>query len=201
MKKWLFLFAVVVLFGLKSCYRQVTCPEFNEEILDWIPYQENDRIELYSQLKDSTITISIKSVEVTHTTDYKTGYDCGGCDDEILIRQNDSDHFKFQVDIRLNRNTIAYQYQIGDTYYFEGNYIYSEKKNYLLEDIEYDMVRIFEKNDSKGRYNRLIIAKDFGIIGLIDVFGNTWVLKNNVKIRRLNGRDRGNIVINNVSGC
>jgi hypothetical protein len=59
---------VFLLFGLISCYRQITCPEFNEEILNWVPYQKNDVIELYSPAIESTLKFSINSVGVIHTT-------------------------------------------------------------------------------------------------------------------------------------
>jgi hypothetical protein len=201
MKKYLFLFEIGVLLGLISCHMKINCPEFKEESLSWIPYQTNDVIELYSQLKDSTILFSINSVEITHTTDYKSGYDCGGCDDRIEINQNNHDNPKFQVEISLSKNETYQRYWIGDTYFYQEEPYYFEHKDYQFDNQKYENVRIFEKIDSKGTYKSLIVAKDFGIIGLIDIYGNTWTLKINVKIRRLNERDRGNIVINNVSGC
>jgi len=202
MKKYLNLCVMGVFCGLISCHMQVNCPDFKNDSLSWTPYQENDVIELYSQLKDSTILFLIKSVEVTHTTDYTSGYKCGGCDDRIEINQNSHENSKFQVEISLSKNKITYQsYWIGDTYFYQEEPHYSEQKDYLFENVKYENVRIFEKIDSKGTYKKLIIAKDLGIIGLIDVYGNTWTLKSNVKIRRLNERERGNIVINNVSGC
>ena len=164
-----------------------------------MPYRKNDVIELYSQSKDSTIMFSIESVEIRHTTDYKTGYDCGeGCNDHISI--NSHNEFIFQIDISIRKNKITGQsYRIEDTYFLDGNYSYSELKNYLFENEEYDLVRIFEKTDSRGTFKKLIIAKDIGIIGLVDIHGNTWSLKPNIKRRNLNERE--GIVISNVSGC
>ena len=132
----IFAISLFLLFGLKSCYRQITCPEFEEEILNWFPYQENDVIELYSQLKDSTIIITIKSVVITHTTDYTIGYKCGTCDDEIQISQNNHDNFRFDIHISLNKNKLNQQiYQIGDTWFEVTPYTtnqYSEFKDYLF---------------------------------------------------------------------
>ena len=192
MKKYLSLFVVGVLFGVISC--KTNCPEFDKKILSWIPYQENDMIELYSLSKDSTILFSIESIEVTHTTSYAFGTDCGGCSDDIRINDYNSD---FQLKIYLNENKVRSQnYKIFDTYFTT----YSEFTNYLFEDKEYDVVRIFDNNDSKVSFKKLIIAKEIGIIGLIDTEGNTWALKTNAKIRRLNDNEqRKGIVINNVS--
>ena len=189
-----FLFA-----GLIGCGIKVDCPEFDEGILSWLPYQKNDVIELYSQSKDSTITFSINIVEITHKTHYTIGTKCGTCDDYIIMNSayNTSN---FKVDIRLNKNKIERQdYQIIDTFFEEHNTIYSELRNYKFENDEYDIVRVFEKTDSRGTFKKLIIAKDIGIIGLVDIHGNTWtLLKPEVKIRRLNERE--GVVINNV-GC
>jgi len=189
--------------GLVSCYYQVTCPEFDEKILNWFPYQEKDVIELYSQSKDSTIIFSIKSVVVSHKTQYTFGTKCGKCDDEIEISQNNHDNFKFDIYISLSKNKLNQQiYRIGDTWFEVTPYTtnqYSELKNYLFESKEYDVVRIFEKTDSEGTFQKLIIAKDIGIVGLIDIYGNTWVL-NPSAIKKLDEPDeQRNIVINNVS--
>jgi len=196
MKKYLFV--IGVLGGLISCNK--ICPDFDEKVLNWIPYQGNDVIELYSQLNDSTITISIESVVVTHRTYIKYNTKCGGCGDKIRIRQNNND-FSFQADIRSYGSMISNQkYQIGDTYFGGDNKTYSELEKYIFEEKEYDIVRVFEKTDSKGTFKKLIIAKDIGIIGLIDIYGNTWTLKTNPKIKRHNdSSERKNIVINNES--
>jgi len=185
---------IVGIFGLTNCIGfQVTCPEFDEEILCWLPYQKNDVIELYSPSKDATIIFSIKDVTINHKTHYSTNKACGKCDDEILIR----DYLGFQIVIQLSKNKITYQkYCINGSYF----YSFSEFEKYLFEDKEYDAVRIFENNSNKT-YLKLIIAKDIGIIGLVDIHGNTWVLKTNDAIKRLDEpvEQQRNIVINNVS--
>jgi len=192
MKKCLSILVIGILFGITSC--RTNCSEFDMKILNWIPYQENDVIELYSQLHDSTILFSIKSVYITHTTHYEHGTKCGGCSDEILITDYNSD---FHVEISLSDRIIIRQsYKIIDTYFST----YSEVKNYLFESNEYDLVRIFETDSSEGKFQKLIVAKEIGVIGLIDIEGNTWTLKTDVKIRRLNEPNkRENVVINNVS--
>jgi hypothetical protein len=190
MRKCFPLFVIGVLFGLIGC--KTNCSEFDEKILSWIPYQENDVIELYSQLNDSTITFLISRVEISHTTHYSSNKDCGGCDDHIFINDYNSD---FHVRVRLNENKMESQsYKIIDTYFTT----YSEEKNYLFESEEYELVRIFETNGPQGTFIKLIVAKEIGVIGLVDIHGNTWTLKTNAKIKRL---DKGhkNIVINNVS--
>ena len=55
---------------------------------------------------------------------------------------------------------MSQEYQIGNGYFADDNTTYSELTSYLFEDEEYDMVRVFEKTDSKRTFKKLIIAKD-----------------------------------------
>jgi hypothetical protein len=199
------IFGTLAFTGCTLFSPEVTCPEFDEEILNWVPYQKSDVIELYSQSKDSTIKFYIYRVEVTHTTHYETGVDCkGSCDDNILIAGHDyyvpHINYYFEVNMELTKNKINSQkYHIDDSDF----YSYSEINNFTFEDEEYASVRVFEKTDSKGTFKKLIIAKEIGIIGLIDIYDNTWVLKSDVKIKRLDEPEeqRKNIEIKNKSGC
>ena len=190
MKKYFPLLVIGVLFGLIGC--RTNCSEFDMKILSWIPYQENDVIELYSQLNDTTIIFPINRVVVSHKTHYSSNTDCGGCDDDIFINNYNSD---FHVEIYLYDNKMVSQnYKIIDTYFST----YSEIKKYLFENEEYELVRIFEADGSQGTFRKLIVAKEIGVIGLIDIHGNTWTLKTNAKIKRLD-KEQKNIVINNTS--
>jgi len=184
-------FVIVLIFGLMSC--KTHCSEFDKTHLSWIPYQANDVIELYSQSMDSTITFSIKNVEASHTTHYSFGSKCGGGSDEIFIEQNENDNFRFHVNIYLHENKITSQnYLIGDTYFST----YSEETKYIFENKEYDVVRILNVAH-EGTFKKLIMAKDIGIIGLVDINDNIWVLKTDAKIRK--NDTLNNIVIHNVS--
>ena len=181
---------IIVLLSIFCIGCKRYCPSFDEDILNWIPYQEDDEIVLRSQSNDLAIIFSIKSIEITHQTHYTIGYKCGTCDDRIEIIQNDHDTFYFYAMLSLHKNKItSLFYKIGDTF-FDA---YSEKEFFLFEGKEYNKVRIFEQTDSKGTFKKLIIAKEFGIIGLIDIYGNTWTLTT----KKL--KERKNIVINNVS--
>jgi hypothetical protein len=59
------------------------------------------------------------------------------------------------------------------------------------------MVQVFDNNSSNGTFKKLIVAKEFGIIGLVDIHDNTWVLKTNAKNKGTN--EQKNIVIKNIS--
>lgn len=172
---------------------KVSCPEFQENHLAWIPYEDGDVIELQSQSNDSVMIFLIHNVYVEHKTHYRKMEKCGTCDDFILINNsNDSD---FQAHIYLHENKITNQsYIIKENYFNEYTSTYSELTNFEFENEIYEKVKIFEKNDSQGAFKKLILAKDFGIIGLIDVDGAIWSLKNGEK--RLK---QTKITINNTS--
>ena len=190
----LLLFFVVCLIGLTTCIRQINCPKFDEKILSWIPYQAGDVLELYSQLKDSTIIFSINSVTVEHITDYKPGFKCMGCESFININQDNHQDSNFRVYLYSNNNDVG-----SHNYWVLGScfYTYSEFKNYTLENTNYDIVRIFDNEEqcSHGMLQKIILAKDIGVIGLIDIYDNLWTLKINVN----EGRKRRNIDIINRS--
>jgi len=194
MKKFLnLLFVIGVFGGLMSCSEN--CSSFDMNNLSWTPYQEGDVIELYSQASDSTIEIFIKNVIVEHKTHVTFGSKCGYCgDDQIFI--SSSDDFAFNVEIYLNDGKIASQnYQISNSYFSD----YTEIKNYLLENAEYDLVRVFENGGSNGEFKKLIIAKNVGIVGLIDIRDNYWILKPELKLRKSNEQnDQKKIVINSM---
>lgn len=75
----LFLFSTIL---FASCFRK-HCPDFNEELLQWLPYKSGDIINLKNTLLDSTITININNVEIEHMDSYKKNHKCGQCDDYI----------------------------------------------------------------------------------------------------------------------
>jgi len=133
---------------------------------------------------------------VTHTANLKKSFTIGcvkcgpECSDYISVGDDDS---MFQIGISLSGSYITYQsYRIYDTF-FDA---FSEIENFIFEDTEYDIVQVFN-NHSNETFKKLIVAKGFGVIGLIDIYDNTWGLKNNAKSKGTN--ERGNIVIKNVT--
>lgn len=162
------------------CGRQIDCPDFNNEILEWIPYQNNDTIRLINCSNDSIMKLVINEVIVEHTTHYMTNHDCGTCDDHIMINGNETINTDLQIDIGLNENNInAQRFLIKGFYFTEYNSDYSELSDYSYEGVKYDIVRIFEKKDTNDRFFKLILAKGLGIVGLVDKNGDVWKILNN----------------------
>lgn len=188
---------LTLLLILQSCGFQVNCPDFDAETLEWIPYQNNDIIILENSSKESHITLAVNSIYVEHTTHYVTNQKCGTCDDIISINGNETDNNNFLVHIGLNKNRINSQdYLVNGTYFTDYNSEYSEHNNYLFDGDVYEAVRIFEKSVANETYRKLIIAKGYGIVGLVDYEGNAWKL---VDVISSSGGISNNIDIKKVS--
>ncbi len=102
----------IPIFGLIfliSCGRQINCPDFKQEIMEWIPYQNNDTIKLINSSNDSIIKLAIDEVIIEHTTHYMTNLDCGTCDDHIMINGNETNNTDLQIDIGLYENNIMHR--------------------------------------------------------------------------------------------
>lgn len=168
---------------LMSCGRQIDCPNFNNEVLDWIPYQNNDTIRLINSSNDSIIILVINEVVIEHTTHYMTNLDCGTCDDQIMINGNETNNNDLQINIGLNENNInAQRYLIKGSYFTEYNSDCSEQADYSFEGVKYNAVRIFEKKETNDRFFKLILAKGLGIVGLVDKNGDVWkIISNDLK--------------------
>lgn len=161
-----------------SCGRQIDCPEFNSQILDWIPYENNDTIRLFNTSTDSVIILAINELIIEHTTHYMTNLDCGTCDDQIMVNHNETNNHDLQIKINLNENNLMDQsYLIVESYFTEYNSNYFEFKDYTFENKVYDEVRIFEKKELNQIFIKLILAKGFGIVGLVDNENSIWIIQ------------------------
>jgi hypothetical protein len=179
-----------------SCGRKIDCPDFNDEILKWVPYQNNDTIRLMNSSNDSIMKLVINEVIVEHTTHYMTNVKCGTCDDRIMINVNETDSVDLQIHIGLTYKHIYNQsFLIKGFYFTEYNSDYSEQSDYSFEGVNYDVVRIFEKKETDDRFFKLIIAKGFGIIGLVEKNGDVWEIKSTI----LKSKKSESVEIRNIS--
>ncbi len=80
-------------------------------------------------------------------------------------------------------------------YFTEYNSDYSEQTDYSFEGVKYDVVRIFEKKETNDRFFKLIIAKGFGIVGLVDKNGDIWKIDSSI----LKSSEINSVEIKNIS--
>ena len=170
------LILVILAFAALSCGRKVECPDFDENVYEWFPYAKNDTIILERETKDTSIALFTESTLIWHTTHYMTNLDCGTCWDEITIGNYDSKISNLYIFVRLDKNQIN-----SEEYYIKGSYFGNTRSNYYKQDnysfggTVYPEVKIFENAVSDEFYTQLIIAKYYGIIGLVDKNGIKWI--------------------------
>jgi len=171
MKAPLNIFCVIILSCLfSSCHRTVHCPDFDENILSWFPYEEGDVFRLENKTADTLLTIPIVTVKIDHTTHYNTGFECGHCDDMIQIHSNVAG---FSISVFIKDNKIKSEHYYINKVFYEKFII---SNNYVLNNKEYEQVKIFENAENSSK---LIVAQNFGIVGFIDEDGDEWLLVEN----------------------
>jgi hypothetical protein len=162
---------IIGLFLLSSCkYR---CPDFNTDILKWIPYQKNDSITfVFSQ--DTSMTLWAGEIEVHHTKSIGLMDYCGVCRNDVnLFIGNSSFKIYFQLgdnDPPLMRINIKWN---GEEYYF--GQISDSLMNYQLMGNKFENARAFYSNEFDNDSSRVIIAKDYGIL-MIEIDGRKWII-------------------------
>jgi len=178
MKTTLSIFCAIVLLCLFSaCGRNVKCPDLDKNILSWFPYENESNIRLKNKTTGVVLTIPISYVRINHTTGYNTGNDCGHCDDNIEIHSNAD----FNIFVSIEKNKITYErYSIEGVSFFGNTPIL---ENYTLNNKKYEQVKIFEKS---GSNSKLIVARDFGIVGFVGENGEEWLLVENNVMRQVN---------------
>jgi len=171
--------AIMLLCIFSACGRNASCPDLNENILSWFPYEEGGVIRLENKTAGTLWTVPIGYVEIDHTSHYNTGNDCGHCDDEIRISSKDAD---FSISVSIEKNKITSErYKIGNVSFYGSP---TMLENYIFNDKKYEQVKIFENTNS----SKLIVARNFGIIGFIDEDGEEWLLVENNVMRQIKAK-------------
>lgn len=161
-----------------SCGRTINCSDFNMDMLQWVPYENNDTIRLQDTENDSVINLPVGSIQVIHATHYVTNQKCGGCSDQIYVNMEASSN-DLVVSVYLHEGQITTQsFVVKGVYFTNGNDNYSEQADYTFAGKAYEAVHIFEATDTQAPFRKLYIAKGYGIIGLVDKNGHNWKLQN-----------------------
>jgi hypothetical protein len=174
MKKYLAIF-IQLMFILAGCNRNVDCPIFDSNILNWLPYQKGDTITMTNQTGDSTLFFFIRNYSIEHKTGYAKKSNCTGCDDDIYINDENYGIMNFSIDFYINQGQIIIEnYYVLDSHFDRVTSSFSEQSSYVINGQTYETVRIFENTPSLNKFKKLIIAKDHGIAELVDQSGKCW---------------------------
>ncbi|NJO92263.1 MAG: hypothetical protein HC831_27295, partial [Chloroflexia bacterium] len=103
------LFFLVFLLFIAGCEMKVDCPEFDNELLQWFPYEAGSSIVLINSNDNTELELKVDNTLIRHTTHYKTNEDCGTCDDRVEINESSDD---LNISIFLNENNIEAEYYL-----------------------------------------------------------------------------------------
>lgn len=151
---------------LNGCTRK--CEDFDNEILDWMPYKVNDKIELSSN-SSSFETLTVSYSEINHSDKIPVMAKCM-CENSFIISLS-SDSLNITIFFE-NSNEIDQSW-----IHINGEQMgYSEHLDNLeINGHRYADLIIYEKNELTLmiRFKKIIIAKSIGIIAISEM-NNEW---------------------------
>lgn len=153
----------------------------NNEPLRWIPYERNDTLIFKNEITDSTLLLAIDSLTIRHTTSYSSFNDCGNCDDYIEVNYYYQQEPDFHVSISFDKDGISGEgYTIMEDRFDDSNC--TEQNNYKIRTEQYEVVKIYEASNEYEYFKTLIVAKDYGVVALIDRNNTYWILQNDFSV-------------------
>ena len=163
---------------------KVDCPSFDKNALAWIPYHENQKIIFKNSATNENIHLTISAFVIEHTTHYMTNADCEKCDDIIEINNFAEGVTNLYIYFHLRENELGQMhYEIKGSIF--DNYSISaatEYTDYEFNSKVFPEVKILTNNSYDQLFKKLILAKNYGIIGLIDKSDNKWCWNQNYVI-------------------
>lgn len=163
--------ALVIL--ISGCKKK--CDEFNEGIIDWMPYKVSDKIIIFNNITSDTLIVN--NSEIYHTKKIGAFTKCA-CSSSFYVSLS-SDSFNINVSFNESRNIEQSQIVINNGY----SLYYSEQFEMLaLNGYYYSDVVIYRKHINTGeqRFNTAYISKSIGIIGIVGE-NDEWYIHDNSK--------------------
>ena len=164
------------------------CPKFNEEILQWMPYHENEKLSFINN-KGEEIELEVTSCNITHTDNI--GFGKCGCESNYTVTLNseslllkclidDYEYFK-EKRMHINNQYLNLTRQL-DSYNFNGK--------------AYKNVCIYERTlEEENSFLQIIQIKDIGIVEFT-INDEQWV-KKDLSTKKINI----SMVSMNISNC
>ncbi|MBI5541149.1 MAG: hypothetical protein HY951_13870 [Bacteroidia bacterium] len=161
--------SLTLLYILTGCAKK--CEDFNEDIINWLPYKKTDNIILTNDnIKD---TLTLKSNVINHTEKIKRNTKCACEDNYTLLLSSDS----INISVFFNNSRV-----LNDSYVIINheylNYFEQQNYTYQLNGLIYGRVIIYKNNsqNSNKRFDRIVISRSYGIIEIIGIDEN-WILE------------------------
>ncbi len=158
---------------LTSCAKK--CDDFNNKIIEWMPYKTNDKIVIFQ--KGNTDTLTVKYSEIYHTDKIGFGVKCS-CENSFILNLS-SDSFK--IDIRFNDSNLVEQSEIVINDEWMD---YSEQvDNLTINGKAYTDLIIYKNTNQtpSKRFDRIILSKTIGIVAIIGEKDEWKIIDNTVR--------------------
>ena len=167
-----FLIFVALIIVSASFYNK--CEEFDYEIVQWMPYDERDKILLSDSLSVDTLTVN--SREIKHDDGYPF-LSCCACENSYSMSLSSG---KFEIFVHFadsksyaNSSIVINGEHLQFSQYFDSYEINGKKYTDVLEYINY-------WNDQSKNYSKIIIAKSIGMLTIIGP-DKEWIITDDSK--------------------
>ncbi len=155
----IFLISLLLIINLAGCSPR--CEEFNNDIVNWMPYEVNDKIAISRDGSSDTLTVN--SSEIYHTDKIGYGSKCI-CTDSFILGLSSA---SMNIDIRFNDSSSLEQSEIVINDEWFG---YSEQLDRLyLNGQTYTNLIIYQNTNqlASNKFWTVIVSKSVGIIAII----------------------------------
>jgi hypothetical protein len=161
-----------LIFVLTGC--STKCDDFNNKIIDWMPYKTSDKILISSNNEKDTLIVNY--IEIYHTDKIGSRSLCA-CENSFSVNLSSD---AFDIDIRFNDSKLINQSDIVINSEWMN---YSEQMDSLnINGKIYKDLIVFQNSNqtSSMRFEKIIVAKSIGIIAIIGK-NEEWIIVDDSK--------------------
>lgn len=171
------LLTALVFIGCSSSSDTTNCPNFDNEILKYIPYYTGDDFILINNSDNSETKVSVKHSSLRHRESFTSTQECGECDDYLKIVFTIRNLGEMTLIKMISYNEIETDHLSLDVGFEQPKAL----EELTINDIKYKDVLVYEveANQENAKYKKIVFAKDFGLVAIYETEGSIWTLKEN----------------------
>ena len=163
---------VILLSLLTGCGQK--CEDFNNDIVNWMPYKASEKIPVYNGYTHDTLTVLYSEIHYTRRLGY--GVKCT-CENSYYLKLT-SDSLELEIDFNESRDITRSEIYVNG----EGLFYAKQLDKMEIMGNQYNDLIEFAKSsqNDRGTFDSIIVAKSVGII-LIKGPGIEWSTIDNAK--------------------
>ncbi|NOU48574.1 MAG: hypothetical protein HOO86_16150 [Bacteroidales bacterium] len=161
------LVSISLIVVLTACSKK--CIDFDNKIIDWMPYKKNDRIIFFQNEERDTLTVQYS--EIYHTDMIGFGAKCS-CENSFILNLTSN---TFNIDIRFNDSRSIVQSEIVINNEWMN---YSEQlENININGKDFTDLIVYKNINptSSARFEKIFVSKAIGIVAIIGE-NNEWII-------------------------